>query len=467
MESNMSIPSDLSGVFWLPEHPNQAIAGHLVFNGGKVRLELHGAFPGFVGVLGTTYPLVLGVSGSKYLTLYRAYSSGAHIGALLQQQLSIGLVFLGAHFTEVELSFAELKFNTDHLADWAARSGIVHTNPPPKDLRWQVGFGHPEPVVADLGDRGIVKISYEGGMRIQQGSVELSESPRIIGTPSMAVGHRQLLSDFLFPFRDLLTFATMSPAYLEEVVLSSPHATLTLPTGSEHQVDIELRHTFLQPEDRDRVFDRLYPNRMLFTLADWPRDFSSLIQSWLHISSTHASSMNLLMGLAYAPPRWEATRVLTLVQALEAYHRTAFTESGGTATAAEGKSRVLKTVKRVLSPEDWKWLTSQLQHAADPTLRTRLCECASRVATIIDPMVPDLVLFSKGLGKVRNTYSHFGAGGSGGEEVRRDYALARQAYWVLVTNYLLDLGFSEEQVRSLVNRNQVFQHDLRPEWIDL
>jgi ApeA N-terminal domain 1 len=162
-----------------------------------------------------------------------------------------------------------------------------------------------------------------------------------------------------------------------------------------------------------------------------------------------------------------ATRVLTLAQALEAYHRTAFTESSGTAAAIESKDRVLKTVKPVLSPEDWKWLTSQLQHAGDPSLRTRLCECASRVATIIDPMIPDLVLFSKSLGKVRNTYSHFGAGGSGGEEVRRDYVLERQAYWVLVTNYLLDLGFSEEQARSLISRNQVFQHDLRPEWIDL
>jgi hypothetical protein len=90
----------------------------------------------------------------------------------------------------------------------------------------------------------------------------------------------------------------MSPAYIEEVVLFSPHATQTLPTGAEHQVDIELQHTFLQPEDRDRVVDRLYPTRMLFALADWPGEFSGLIQNWLDISSRHESSMNLLMGLA-------------------------------------------------------------------------------------------------------------------------------------------------------------------------
>jgi len=343
----------------------------------------------------------------------------------------------------------------------------VHANPPSEGLRWQVGFAHPEPLVADLGDRGIVKIFYEGGLRIQQGSVELSESPRIIGTPPNPIGHRQLISDFLFPLRNLLTFATMSPAYLEEVVLFSPHVTHTLQTGAEHQLDIELNHTFLQPEDRDRLIDRLHPTRMLFALADWPGEFSSLIQNWLDISSRHESSINLLMGLAYAPPRWVATRVLTLAQALEAYHRTGFTESSATAAAIESKTRVLTAAKPVLSPDDWKWLTSQLQHSGDPSLRTRLCECASRVATIIDPMVPDLVLFSKALGKVRNTYSHFGAGGSSGEETRRDYVLERQAYWVLVTNYLLDLGFTEEQARSLITRNQLFQHDLTPEWIDL
>jgi len=463
----MTIPNDLAGVFWLPEHPDQAIAGHLQFSVGKIRLELHGAFPGFEGVLGTAYPLVLGVHGSQYLTLYRAYSSGAQIGALLEQHLSIGVVFIGAHFTEKELSFAELKFNTDHLADWAAHSGIVHTNPPPKDLRWQVGFGHPEVIVADLGDRGVVKIFYEGSMRIQRGSVELSESPRIIGTTPKPVGHRQLLSDFLFPLRDLLTFATMSPAYLEEVVLNSPHATFTLPTGAEHQLDIELRHTLLQPEDRDRVIDRLNPNRMLFTLADWPRDFSSLIRIWLDIRSRHETSMNLLMGLSYAPPRWEATRVLTLAQALEAYHRTAFAQSPVTTAAIERKDRVLGAAKAVLSRSDWDWLTSKLQHAEEPSLRKRLHECAKRVGAIIDPIVPDLEVFSDGLSKVRHAYSHFGAGESGGEEARGDHVLARRAYWVLVTNYLLDLGFTEEQARSLIARNQVFEHDLKPEWIDL
>ena len=82
-------------------------------------------------------------------------------------------------------------------------------------------------------------------------------------------------------------------------------------------------------------------------------------------------------------------------------------------------------------------------------------------------MLKDLEGFCGALSKVRHTYSHLGAGTSGGESARRDHELGRRAYWVLVSNYLLDLRFTEEQARSLVVRNRVFQRDLIPEWIDL
>jgi len=464
----VTTPNDLEGIFWLPDHRDKAVAGHVLFTPGKIRLQLHGGLPGFSGELGTTYTLMLGIADSStFLTLYRAYTSGAQIGEVIAQRLSIGLVFSGAHFSEDELSFSELKFNTDHLADWAALSGIVYTDPAPKGLRWQVGFGHPEPVAADLADQGIVKLEYDGRMRGQRGSVELSESPRIFAAVPNVTGHRQLLSQFLDPLRDLLTFATMSPAYLEDVVLTSPNATHTLPSGTVHQVDIDLWHTLLQPEDRDRVVDRLYPSGMLFTLADWPSDFSSLVRAWLDIRRRHQSSMNLLMGLAYAPPRWEETRVLTLAQALEAYHRTGFNKSAAPLAGRERKARVLKSVKPAISLEDRAWLRSKLDHAEEPSHRERIYECASRIATIIDPMLKDLEGFCGALSKVRHTYSHLGAGTSSGESARRDHELGRRAYWVLVSNYLLDLRFTEEQARSLVVRNRVFQRDLIPEWIDL
>jgi hypothetical protein len=343
---------------------------------------------------------------------------------------------------------------------------MVHTLPPPEGLRWQVSFRHPEPVEADLGDGRVVKIAYEGGLHTQPGSVEMTEAPSVVATVTSATGHRDLLSTFLFPLRDLLTFATGSPAFLDSVTLRGPHATHTLTSGTTHELDIELRHTLLQPRDEDRSLDRLYPNRMLFALADWPGEFSSLIRQWLDLGSRHESSMNLLIGLSYAPPRWEATRVLTLAQALEAYHRIAFGASPASIAAVERKTRILEAVNPSLAASDRDWLIQTLERADGPALWKRLQETADRVTAILDPLIPDTKTFAADLAKVRHTYSHFGAGGSGVEAARRDHALGRSAYWVLVTNCLLDLGFTSDQARALISRNRHFENDLQPQWIE-
>ena len=463
----MSIPDDLTGFFWRPEEPDLKIAGHLL-SAAELRLELHGCFDGFDGIVGSTsYPILLGVGeGSQQLTLYRCFTSGAQLGGFVQQRLSISLAFVGAHFTEDELVFTEIQFATDHLADWAAHSDIVHTQPPPEGFRWQVGLRKPGTVAADLGDGQIVKIFYEGGLHNRRGSVELSESPVAIGSVETAMGHRDLLSTYLFPLRDLLTFATGSPARLDNVTLRGPHAVHTLSSGTSHKRDIELRHALLQPRDEDRAADRLPPQRMVFALGDWHLEFSELIRQWLALMGKHESSMNLLMGLLYAPPRWEATRVLTLAQALEAYHRTAFPDSPANVAAAARKARALRAVESTLDSNDRGWLKQRLELAEEPALWKRIREVTARVAPILDPLIPEIDNFASDLAKVRHTYSHFGAGGSSGEAARRDYSLGRSAYWVLVTNYLLDLGFTTELARTLITRNQHFQLDLKPEWIE-
>jgi hypothetical protein len=240
-----------------------------------------------------------------------------------------------------------------------------------------------------------------------------------------------------------------------------------LPSGKQHELDIELSHRLLQPRDEDRELDRLFPDRMLFALADWPNSLSELIRSWLDLRVRHESSLNLLMGLLYAPPRWQATRVLTLAQALEAYHRKQFTQSPAGAAATERKDRVLKALDATgLDANDRGWLSQRLELAEEPALWKRVHEAADRVAVILTPLISGVDTFASDLAAVRHTYSHFGAGGSSDEAARRDYSLGRSAYWVLVTNYLLDLGFTSEQTTTLIRRNQHFQHDLKLERIE-
>lgn len=83
---SLNIPPDLPGLFWLPDNPVQVIPGHLLTGSQQLRLELHGSFVEFDGIVGSpaaTYPVMWGVGqGSQQLTLYRCYTSGGHVGGL-------------------------------------------------------------------------------------------------------------------------------------------------------------------------------------------------------------------------------------------------------------------------------------------------------------------------------------------------------------------------------------------------
>jgi hypothetical protein len=159
--------------------------------------------------------------------------------------------------------------------------------------------------------------------------------------------------------------------------------------------------------------------------------------------------------------------VLTLVQAIEAYHRIQFEESPETVRARERKAQVLDAVRPHLKRADFDWLGARLKHAHEPSLTKRLLEATNRVQAILDPLITNVQAFALELANVRHNYSHFGAGDADQDAVRREHTLGRQAYWVLVTNYLLDLGFNQGQAKALMARHDFFANDLSPRWIDM
>jgi hypothetical protein len=374
---------------------------------GDITLELHGSFSELAQLLGAMpkYPLIHGIAEStRDLTLYRCFSSGSHIGAFVQERIWVGTAFVGGQFSEDQLVFNEVHFKSDHLADWAQRSGFVPLNPPPDGMRWVVGYRSPGPVKATLSDDVTVEIAFEGGLHLEQGRIAGTEAPVLVVKVPNPTGHREITNRFLFPLRDLLTFATTTPAFVEEIDLHTPHAVHRLGDGTEVPADVELIGRLIQPRDEDRELDRMYPHQMLFSLTDWPSDFSALVHNWLEISERYESSLRLLMGLYYAPPLWQATRVLTLTQALEAYHRVALPESPASVVAAERKARILAGLDPDLPKSDRHWLSQRLEHAEEPTLRKRLQEVGDRVAVILDPMLSNTAQFADELANVRNTF---------------------------------------------------------------
>src|SRR5439155_3896454 len=100
----MNVPDDLAGIFWLPERPDQTIAGHLKHSReGDITLELHGSFAELAQLFGgmPRYPLIHGVGEGNFdLTLHGCFSSGSRIGAFAQERIWVGVAFVGARLTQ-------------------------------------------------------------------------------------------------------------------------------------------------------------------------------------------------------------------------------------------------------------------------------------------------------------------------------------------------------------------------------
>jgi hypothetical protein len=252
-----------------------------------------------------------------------------------------------------------------------------------------------------------------------------------------------------------VTVGTQAAAVVDEVTLRTQIHMVTTAGGNAQKGSLELLHRLLQPDAEVRESETRHPDRVLFRLDDWPGSFDELISRWFRLREETAPALNLVMGLAYAPPRWSDTVVLTWAQAFEAYHRIRFKGQQAEVVASERLERVLAS-----SPvADREWLRVRLEHADEPSLRRRIKDVVDRVRPIVDPLLKERTNFGAELGQARNTYSHFGAvpqqpGGSGSEL----HDLAETAHWIFMANLLLDIGFEETLAKGLLNRNLDFKH---------
>jgi ApeA N-terminal domain 1 len=442
------------GYFFRPENPDKVLFGELDAGEEGISVALDGTFlegEEFLK-LDTRYPVIYGVlqSGRPVSIFGVHHVSSGGVGYPREGWWS-GLGVLGHHFPEGP-TFDEVHFRLDHLADWVSRTGITYEVKPEPAITWRVTNQPPEEMTASMGDEGEIAIGFGSQFETQLHRVEGTELVYAIGRAVTAMPVRELIDRYLVPIRDLITMATLTANVVEEVNVRTPDVRVEV-GSQQRKPDLPLLHHLLQPDPSVRDADRLMPNEILFGLGDWTGSFEELVVSWLAIREELAPALNLVLGLAYAPPRWSDTVVLTWAQAFEAYHRIRF--QGGT-SEIEAKA----TYDRVMAscpPGDREWLRVRLEHSDEPSLRRRIRDVTDRARPVVDPLLEKRPNFSGRLGEVRNTYSHFGAVPEEGKG--RELAdLSETAHWVFMANVLLDLGFAEATARELLARNKNFAH---------
>ncbi len=239
-----------------------------------------------------------------------------HVGlGYWRQGLWANYALIGAQLAEPR--FVEVSYRLDHLPDWVSRTGI---KPSVEQGAWRLDYRKPEKLTATIDD-GEVSIGFAIKATNSPHKSGFEESVWLTGISKEPLTLRELTDRLLFPVRDLITVAVGSGALIEEITVTSPEASQKMSDGTERLAELILFHRYLQPDPSVRREGRLKPEEMIFGLEDWTDGFTALVTRWLELRSKLDAALNLVVGLAYAPPRWGDTTVMIWAQALEAYHR--------------------------------------------------------------------------------------------------------------------------------------------------
>lgn len=283
------------GVWWLPEQPDQKVAGTLEHTQQSgLGLELHGAFGGGIREIAERrieHDIIHGLANGQAVTL-----EDAHHGVVnsFRQPYFVRTAYLGGHF-EKSPTFASWTIHLSHLDNFL---GIN----PTFVLLGQIGQVAAVSPVAEI-------VSGDITVRFVQtrGAAEPTDTDRshVVTELSSPVTTTAFLRRVAYPLQNLVTLSTLDPAIITEVTARN--------AASGDDVGVVF------PQRKSEKRRDLIPDDMLFSRHDLA-DFEAVVSKWLASHEKLREVMALFYGLYFR--RGDITSAIVhVVECLEAFHR--------------------------------------------------------------------------------------------------------------------------------------------------
>jgi predicted secreted protein len=152
-------------------------------------------------------------------------------------------------------------------------------------------------------------------------------------------------------------------------------------------------------------------------------------------------------------------KFLSTVHAIESYHRR--TMKNFELPEKQHKKRIEEILNAV--PHEHKdWLENKLAYSNEPGLRRRLKEILEKFADVLNDFIPDKDLFIHKVVTTRNYLIHYD------EKLKEQSAKREELYYltqkikILIEICLLkELGFTSDNIKSLISRNRRYQREIR------
>ncbi len=417
-------------------------------------LDLMGSLKGMEGIVEPIEPeIVLGLtSEGKDITLKdcaKTLGSLRFGSGFSTSTFSANTVFVGEHFERAEdVGFERLVVEYLHLEAWAHQSGIkpefFEEKEEPKGRWMQMRLERPDSFTAVVGDEYEVILNFAAEFEASQRPFTWAtfRQPSEIAIEFAEKQPFERLGNIAFRVQHLLSLGMRRSAY--------PVAVRGYTGVQEEATPVEV---YYRPLGRMDDVERPELHDMLFSRRALPGGFETAVATWLERAGELDPVYRLFLGTVYNPKSYLEQQFLSLVQALEVYHRRALYVPD--LPKEEHEMRVEEILDS--APERHEgWLRQKLQVVSEPSLSERLHKILK-----IHRGISDHVVGKKGeardefVNKVvwtRNYRTHFDEDkkdrAARGEEL---YRISQKLRLLLEACLMQEVGFDPNETKAAIS----------------
>ena len=450
---------ELRGIWWLPENVDQQVSGVLTFDSeNKIRLELIGSFkqlPDFGKSEVEKKDIILGITDDgRICTIADCYESNSTLNfpGISCQIFETNYLLEGAHCNSIEkIKFEKISIGFDYLEEWAGHYPIktnFEKDKNNKNTGFTVKCDFPGKVEFYINFLG-AKLSTSYGAQTKDASTKATT----LQFNSFLDLQPDELKDFvwyrkqLFVIQQMLTLLIGQVTYPNKIIASKSFE------------DRESINIFWIQSKKQKIIKLIHQD-MIITLPEMKQEFCSVLEKWFSNSDELESTYNLFFGALFNSSLYLNFHFLSLMQAIETFHRQIFSGKYIEQEEYDEKSQKIKTNIPTEFPSDLRdAIKSRIKYGNEYSLRKRIKGLFESTNDLTRKIVTDD--YKSFIGKIvdtRNYFTHYddelksaALSGSG-----LYYACQRLKIFIIVL-LLKNIGLNEEIIRNVIQRNSKIQ----------
>jgi len=383
--------------------------------------------------------------------------SNRHIPGGVSSVVESNFGIVGLHVARVaDIQFKTVSVRFNGLRDWTWISGIEHKyeQEPPKAV---FSYEAPADVLVGRFDNLTAKLEFSADISPGPGKQSIEEKC-LLKIEADALAPYFAFENLFHGFQEFLSLALQRPSYAMEIIGNTDTPKQIIQGKKLYEDLLIIRHLSIREWDREE----LIPQDTLFTLSELSDPLENVIRCYFLKRDRLQVPVDLYMSTIYHPDQLLRARFLTLVQAIEAYHRVSMPgKYMDEKTYDTGLRELLwQAIPATIDADFREALKNKLKYLHEFSLRKRIEALTHKYTTVIGKLLGSAADFASTTSELRNRLTHPEPSHGGAKlDYKLLWHLSEKIALLLETCFLDEFGFSENRIKEIVrSRSQRARH---------